>query len=197
MKTSFQSNDDYVSFTEELEKRLKKIEPRELVSDDLKRSAVMVLFMNKNNSPHILMTKRSYKVKTHKGQISFPGGGYESEDKDIIETAYRETFEEVGVPKSEINYIGKFDDYVSIYGYHISCFVGSIDYPFNYDFSSDEIDDYVEAPLDIFINLKYDKTSKYEHEGKEYTILYYYYEHQEIWGLTARIMTDFAQKICK
>jgi len=116
-----------------------------------KLSAVMMLIMEKNGEPHLLLTKRSDLVRTHKGEISLPGGKKDLIDENILETAFRETFEEVGVLREEISYLGQFDDYLSIFGYHISTFVGMINYPFEYNFCET--------------------------------------------GLTARIVTDFAQKI--
>lgn len=160
-----------------------------------KLSAVMMLIMEKNGEPHLLLTKRSDLVRTHKGEISLPGGKKDLIDENILETAFRETFEEVGVLREEISYLGQFDDYLSIFGYHISTFVGMINYPFEYNFCETEISDYIEVPLSLFENLKYDKLEYYDNGEEKFPMYYYYFNSQKIWGLTARIVTDFAQKI--
>ncbi len=190
-------NYSFEIFKAELRKRLQKWEPRSLDFEGLRRSAVKILLMEKNNEPHVLLTKRTDKVRTHKGQISFPGGGYDETDDSILNTAYRETFEEVGIPEESIEFIGQFDDYVSIFGHHVSCFVGSVPYPVEYNFSRDEIDVHIEAPLRIFAELQYDRIEKYNHDGKEFSVYYYHFQDHEIWGLTARILTDFARKVLK
>ncbi len=187
---------DFTDFKKIITSRLDDRSLRELENPGYRRSAVMMLFMNKNGQPHLLLTKRTDKVRTHKGQISLPGGGYDDEDEDILETAYRETYEEVGIGREKIELLGRFDDYVSIFGFHITCFVGTVDYPVEYNFSVDEIDDHVEAPLSLFTEEKYYKTEQYNHEGKDYTMYFYNYQGHEIWGLTARFLTDFARKVC-
>ena len=197
MKMQFQTGDDFIAFKDELRDRLKKREIRKIDISGHKPSAVKMIIMNRDNSPHVLLTKRSTKVATHKGQISFPGGVFDTEDIDIKNTAYRETFEEVGIPPDRIEYIGRFDDYISIFGHHVTCFIGAIEYPFEYNFNRDEIDDYVEAPLSIFANEEYDKVLPYTYEGKTRNVYYYYFRGYEIWGLTARILTDFGRLILK
>ncbi len=195
MKLQLSEEYTFEDFKKDLRERLEQLNPRSLDHEGLRRSAVKILLMEKDGEPHVLLTKRTEKVRTHKGQISFPGGGYDDTDESILETAYRETYEEVGIPGEMIEYIGQFDDYVSIFGHHVSCFIGSVPWPVEYIFSRDEIDDHVEAPLSIFAELKYDRIETYNHEGKDFNVYYYYYEGHEIWGLTARILTDFARKI--
>jgi 8-oxo-dGTP pyrophosphatase MutT (NUDIX family) len=195
MKMRFENEDDFRLFKEELKHRLARHSIRTMESDGYRRSAVKILIMNKENEPHVLLTKRTHKVSTHKGQISFPGGGYDEGDGEILNTALRETYEEVGIPAEAIEYIGQFDDYVSIFGHHVSCFVGAITHPFPYEFNDDEISDYVEAPLRLFVNREYERLQTYQHEGKDYTVYHYLFNGYEIWGLTARILTDFAGKI--
>lgn len=196
MNIRFETESEFVKFKEELKSRLNKRELRRIDIPGFKDAAVMILFLNRENSPHILLTKRTDKVETHKGQISFPGGTSDEGDGDIISTAYRETYEEVGIPSEKIELIGQFDDFYSMAGFHVSTFVGAIEHPFEYRFSEDEIDDYVEAPLSIFLNQEYDRVENYNRFGKDYDVYYYYYKNFEIWGLTAKILTDFASSVC-
>jgi 8-oxo-dGTP pyrophosphatase MutT (NUDIX family) len=195
MNLRFEKEGDFREFKEELGKRLDVRETRNVENPGFKRSAVKVLLLEKDGAPHVLLTKRSDKVATHKGQISFPGGGFDEKDGEIINTAFRETFEETGIRREDIEYIGRFDDYVSIFGFHVSCFVGAIAHPYEYSFNEGEIDDYVEAPLSIFVNRQYDHVDYYNHEGRDYKIYHYLYGGFEIWGLTARILTDFATEV--
>jgi 8-oxo-dGTP pyrophosphatase MutT (NUDIX family) len=158
-------------------------------------AAVMILFMFKDGEAHVLLTRRSHKVKTHKGEMSLPGGGFDDSDEDILTTGYRETEEEVGIPREKIEYLGRFDDYFSIAGFHVAALVGAIEYPFRYTFNEDEIDGYVEAPISLFLERKYDRVQYVTFKGHEYKVYHYFYRDNEIWGLTARILTDFAEEI--
>jgi len=195
MDLRFQNDRDFEDFKRELKNRLASRERRAFENDGRVRAAVMMLFMNKNNSPHVLLTKRSQKVRTHKGQVSFPGGVMDDDDGDLLRTAYRETFEEVGIPEDRIEYIGVFDDHFSITGFHVTPYVGAIPHPFDYVFNEDEIDDYLEAPLSMFTNGEYDRVERYYHGGDDYNVYYYSHEGHVIWGLTSRIMTDFSKKV--
>ncbi len=195
MKMQFAGEADFQEFKAELRKRLEAREPREVVKPEFRKSAVMMLFMNKDGMPHVLLTKRTDKVATHKGQMAFPGGGYDTDDADILQTALRETYEEVGIPAGDIDIIGQFDDFISIAGFHVVTFVGTIRHPYEYVINRDEIDDYVEVPLSLFVNMQYEKVQQVEFEGRSFNVYYYFYNGFEIWGLTARILTDFAAKI--
>jgi len=195
MNQTLQRDNSFIEFKEELKEALLKYQFRKLPHGGKRPSAVMILIKNINSTPSVLLTKRSEKVSTHKGQMSLPGGSFDSEDIEILNCAFRETEEEVGVSKDKIDFLGRFDDYVSIFGFHIATFAGVIDSETTYKISEDEIDDYIEVPLSIFINKEYYKTEIYTHEDQDYTIYFYKYKNFEIWGLTARILTDFAKKI--
>lgn len=196
MKITYKDTKEFADFKHELKDRLNKRNIKRLENPaGYRPSAVNVLLMNKKNRLHVLLTKRSDNVSAHKGEISFPGGSYDDEDGSLQKTVYRETYEEVGIPPEKIECMGRFDDYLSLYGFHVSCFIGVIPYPFSYKFNTDEIDDYVEAPMSLFLERAYDALEEYVHNNKRYDVYYYYYEGHKIWGLTARILTDFSQAI--
>ncbi len=195
MDLIFSSEGDFSRFKVYIRNRLEERQSRILHLEGFKPAAVKMLFMNKNCEPFVLLTKRSENLKNHKGQVSFPGGTFDDKDGEIICTAYRETFEEVGIPSEDIEYLGQFDDYFSIMGFHVSCFVGVIPHPYEYIINSDEIDEFFEAPLSMFVNREYDRTEVISYEGNEYQVYYYRYGGHVIWGLTARILTDFGEEI--
>jgi len=164
---------------------------------EYRKSAVMILFMEKDNSPHVILTLRTDKVSTHKGQVSFPGGGYDSSDKDFLDTALRETMEEVGIAAEEIEILGEFDEYISIMGFHVYVYAGAVNRVQKYVVCRDEIDEMLEVPFSIFYNGEYNRCEKITHGGKEFDVYFYDYGSTTIWGMTARILTDFARKVCR
>lgn len=195
MKMRFEKDEDFREFLDEVKQRLSERDVRRIERNDLRRSAVKILIMNKKEEPHVLLTVRTDKVRTHKGQISLPGGSYDETDGHILETAYRETWEETGIPREKIEYLGVFDEYISIAGFHLCCFVGAVNYPVEYNFNPDEISDYVEAPLSIFVKREFEKVETMNYQGRDFRIFYYRYNGYQIWGLTARILTEFAKKV--
>jgi len=186
---------------DEFKSRLKGIfcryTPRAVDKPEFRKSAVMMLLLNRDNQACVLLTKRTSTVSSHKGQMSFPGGGYDDEDRDLMQTALRETREEVGIAPQDIELAGRFDDFISIAGFHVVCYVGFIPHPYEYVINRDEIDDYVEVPLSLFRDERYDRVEVVEFEGNSYSVYYYSYNGFIIWGMTARILTDFARKILK
>ena len=197
MDLKFRTNEDFRAFKDILRKRLTSREIKGVHVPDFIPSAVMILFMNRDNEAHVFLTKRTNKVATHKGDVSFPGGSIDEGDEDAMAAAFRETYEEAGILSDDIEMIGRFDEYYSVSGFHVSTFVGIIDYPYQYKINTAEIETCFEAPLSIFYNKEYDRIENFESYHKDMKVYYYSYKGFTIWGLTARILTDFAEKILK
>ncbi|MFW5861885.1 MAG: NUDIX hydrolase [Spirochaetota bacterium] len=195
MNLQFSSDGDFSKFKQEISEKLGQLGVRTIVKPEFRPSAVMMLILNREGSAHILLTRRTTTVATHKGEVSFPGGSFEEGDTTLLETALRETYEEVGILPGHIEVLGEFDHFISIFGFHVSTFVGVITHPYEYLLNPGEIESIVEVPLQIFRDEKYDKCQLMEYQGNTYNVYHYMYEGYEIWGLTARILTDFARKI--
>lgn len=194
---NFTTDSDFNLFAQEIKKNLQKREKQCCVFPEYRKASVLILLVNKNNSPHVILTLRTNSVSTHKGQVSLPGGGFDNTDKDFLFTALRETHEEIGVPPKKIQILGEFDDYISLAGFEVHVYAGTTDYPLDYDLSADEIDTILEVPLSLFRNKEYTKCDKIQHKGKEVPIYYYDWQGTSIWGMTARILTDFAETFPK
>jgi 8-oxo-dGTP pyrophosphatase MutT (NUDIX family) len=188
-------NFDFTEFKNSVKSALQNRTPRQVAPNEHKEAAVLILMFEKDNSPHILVTKRSEKVATHKGQMSLPGGSLDQEDADIQETIFRETEEETGIHRSKIEIIGRFDEYLSISGFHITVFIGCTGYPVEYNFNIDEIVDHVEVPLEIFTKHEGLEFDTYAFFGGNQKIYRYMYKGNMIWGLTSIIVTEFVEKI--
>jgi 8-oxo-dGTP pyrophosphatase MutT (NUDIX family) len=197
MKMSFAVPADFEDFKEDLRGRLAARAVREIDEGSLRHASVMMLIMNKDNAPHVLLTRRTESVSSHKGQVSFPGGGIDEGDEDSLAAAYRETEEEVGIRRDRIEYLGRFDDYLSIAGFHVACHVGAVEYPYECAPNRNETESCFEAPLSMFVNAEYDRYELVNWQGRDYRVFYYHYGGYEIWGMTARILTDFGARICK
>ncbi|HOK01845.1 MAG TPA: CoA pyrophosphatase [Spirochaetota bacterium] len=197
MKLNFDSTYSFEDFKKEIINKLSSRNKRSIDFPDFRKSAVLMLFLEKNNSPHVVLTVRSDKVSTHKGQVAFPGGSHDEDDKDFLETALRETYEEIGLHQSLIEILGEYDEYISIMGFHVYVFVGALkDIP-EYNICEDEIAELIEVPFSLFYNEEYTKTERVLYDGNEYDVYYYDYNGITIWGMTARILTDFSRNVCK
>jgi 8-oxo-dGTP pyrophosphatase MutT (NUDIX family) len=117
-----------------------------------KRSAVLIPIYLKEGSYFILFTRRSELVHYHKGEISFPGGGYCEDDGTLLKTALRESYEEIGLRPEDVTVLGELDD-VATQGSHyiISPFVGSICPDYQYKLSSFETAEVIQIPISALL----------------------------------------------
>ena len=95
-----------------------------------RNSAVLVPLVEKSNGTEIILTIRSNDLPSHAGQISFPGGKVDAEDKNPVDTAYREAFEEIGLSEKHIKRLGYLDITTTGTNYMILPVVGLIDIDF-------------------------------------------------------------------
>ncbi len=169
---------------------LAALEPRNLTDGFTREAAVLMPVLEWEKEYHFLLTRRTEEVQTHKGQISFPGGMREGEE-NLLKTALRETFEEVGIEERSIETLGRFHDYLSITGYRVTTFVGFISGPVTVKPHVREVAEVLQVPIRIFLDpgrLRIEKSTRMKNEPELY---YYSYGSHEIWGLTARIIKDF------
>jgi 8-oxo-dGTP pyrophosphatase MutT (NUDIX family) len=158
-------------------------------------AAVLVPLFQKDGDCHLLFTKRSEEVKYHKGEISFPGGVVDEEDRELIHTALREAREEIGLKENDVQIIGVLDDIVTITEFIVTPIVGLFPYPYPFKVSEVEIAELIEVPLASL--LKKDCFNEREiFRGGEREIVYaYQYGKHIIWGATARILKQFLDLI--
>ena len=151
-------------------------------------SAVMVLLYRKDGQYCILLNKRSDQVEHHKGEISFPGGARDPEDRNSLETALRETEEEMGINRDDITVIGEMDEVVTRSNFLINVFTGTIEYPYPFKPSTIEIAEVLEFPVSELIDPANRRTETRWEDGGPVT--FYSYVHQEhvVFGATARIL---------
>ena len=156
-------------------------------------SAVLVPIYNKEGQCYIVFTQRTDKVKVHKGQISFPGGARQ-EGESQLETALRESQEEIDLAPADVEVLGELDDTLTVFSnYIVTPFVGIISWPHSLKADGWETDEIIEVPISVLL----DKSSREEKDevitGKPVTSYYYNYKGRVIWGATARILHQFLE----
>ncbi len=169
---------------------------REAISDSNGTPAgVLIPLFARGGKVNVLLTLRTNTVASHKGQISFPGGGFEDGDIDIRRTALRETFEEVGIEPSSVEVLGELDDVLAVSNHVVTPVVGVIPFPYRYKISTEEIEEVIEAPLEFFMDTRNCRIEQRPYRGKEVPVYFYQYGKHNVWGLTAYILREFLE-IC-
>jgi 8-oxo-dGTP pyrophosphatase MutT (NUDIX family) len=156
-------------------------------------SAVLLPIYYKEGQCYILFTRRTEKVKEHKGQISFPGGA-RLDGESLLETALRESREEISLSPADVEVLGELDDTATVTSnFIVTPFVGVIPWPHHLKADGWETDELIEAPIAALL----DKNSREDKdeviEGEPVTSYFYHYGGRVIWGATAHILHQFLE----
>jgi 8-oxo-dGTP pyrophosphatase MutT (NUDIX family) len=179
---------------DQIRQRLAEVEQRRLTTGFSREAAVLLLVFEREGQPHILLTRRTQDVRTHKGQISFPGG-MRLDGESLDRTALRETFEEVGINDTQIELLGRFHDYVSSSEYLVAPFVGFIEQAFTTEPQAREVAEILQVPFQVFTDPDKMRVERMMRSGKMLDVYFYSFAPHEIWGLTARIIKDFLEVV--
>jgi 8-oxo-dGTP pyrophosphatase MutT (NUDIX family) len=158
-------------------------------------SAVLVPLFEKNGRAYLLFIKRSLTVTHHKGQISFPGGARDASDKSLLDTALRETEEEIGVGPPAVEIIAELDDMVTPTHFTVTPFAGIIPYPYDFKIDPQETSEVIEIPLQHLLNDAHHRLGYRRFMNKTHEVHYYDYESHTVWGVTGFILNEFLRKI--
>jgi 8-oxo-dGTP pyrophosphatase MutT (NUDIX family) len=180
-------------FVEELESILEKRERERINHPSYTHAAVLIPLYKKEGNCHILFTKRTQQVKHHKGQISFPGGAFDEEDRDFRRTALREAWEEIGLNENDTRIIGALDDIVTVTQFIVTPFVGLIPYPYPFQLSKIEIEELIEVPLASLLDRHCFSEREIDDAGQKRLVYNYQYGKHAIWGATALILKQLLE----
>lgn len=166
------------------------LEPRML---ELTPAAVLLLIYDKDGAPHIVFTKRTTRVATHKGEISLPGGAYEADkDATLLHTALREACEEVGIVGEEVVVLGRLPDVpTQASNYIIAPWVATAAARPRFQPDPIEVAEVLEVPLAVLRDPATLQAEDWELEDGVRRIDFYAHGDYKIWGATARILTEF------
>ena len=159
---------------------------------DLRRAAVLVPIVRRPAGLTVLLTQRTEHLTNHAGQVSFPGGRWEESDSSPIETALRETEEEIGLTRRHVEIIGVLPDHVTASAYIVTPVVGLVMPPFDLTAESNEVADIFEVPLQFLMDgMNHQRMSFDLPDGGGRRSFYAMpYERFFIWGATAGMLRN-------
>jgi 8-oxo-dGTP pyrophosphatase MutT (NUDIX family) len=141
----------------------------------------------------VLLTQRTPHLAAHAGQISFPGGSVEPVDVDSIDTALRETTEEVGLPRDHVEIVGRLDTYVTSTGFEVAPVVGLVRAPYPMKLDPFEVAEVFEVPLAFIIDPANHQRESREFKGRMRTFFVLPYQNRYIWGATAGMLVNLSE----
>jgi 8-oxo-dGTP pyrophosphatase MutT (NUDIX family) len=148
-----------------------------------------------HEAPTILLTKRTSHLKKHAGQVSFPGGRIDPEDPNPEAAALREAWEEIGLPSSSVDVLGRLNDQVTGTGFRITPVLAALPPALTYEISPHEVESIFELPLHVVLDPAAPRRQMHEVGGqwREYWV----WPHPDhfIWGATAAILVQLAERL--
>ena len=162
--------------------------------DGARREAAVLLPLFKNATEyHMVFTKRTDTLRHHKGQVSFPGGSFDPADGDLLTTALRESYEEIGIDPGHVTILGRLDDLSTFStNFTISPFVGLIPHPYPFHPNPAEVAVIFAVPLSVLadpaVGRSYLRTRE---DGATLVDYEFHVNGHVIWGATARIIHHF------
>lgn len=159
------------------------------------RDAAVLIALTDRTEPGVILTQRPTWLRSHAGQVAFPGGKIDPEDESPVAAALREAEEELALPRSAVTILGAADVYTSGSGYHITPVVGIVPPDLPLVPNPDEVEDWFEVPLHFLldpVNLER-KHAVWQGQNRQYYDMYW--NDRRIWGVTAGIIANLARRI--
>jgi len=163
----------------------------------LRPAAVLIPIIGAGNQARIILTKRASALEHHPGQIAFPGGKMDQDDRDITATALREASEEIGLEPGNVEVLGRMQPHETVTGFDVTPVVARVLKPFDPTPEKGEVDEVFEVPIGHLLTPENYHIQARRWQGKlrsYYTVPYgpYY-----IWGATARILRSLADTVAR
>ncbi|NVK25482.1 MAG: CoA pyrophosphatase [Gammaproteobacteria bacterium] len=157
-------------------------------NDESKSAAVLVPIIEHGDQLNVLFTTRAKHLRHHPGQVSFPGGKYEDDDKDLITTAIRESHEEIGLNPKNVQPLGWLPSLHTISNFTVYPLVSLINNQSEYVINKDEVDDVFTAPLNYFLERQKHFTVHPTLNNVNHKVHFMPFQERLIWGATAAIL---------
>ncbi len=160
----------------------------------LRDAAVLIAFTDRPD-PGVILTQRPQWLRSHAGQVAFPGGKIDPGDRDAVDAALREAEEEIGLSRRDVMVAGMTEPYRSGSGYIITPVLGVIPPDLAFDPNPDEVEEWFEVPLDTL----FDPDNYQRHHANWQGQDRHYYDMdwrgKRIWGVTAGIIINLARRM--
>ncbi len=164
-------------------------------ASSLTPAAVLVPLVPRSGGWQVLLTLRTADLRTHGGQVSFPGGRIEAHDADPVAAAIREAQEEIGLAPGWIEPLGYLDPFDTISSYHVLPVVARVSPDYRLRLDPREVADAFEVPLDYLMDANNIRIVSREFAGRERRYHEYQYARQRIWGATAAMLVNLRERL--
>ena len=190
-----------MSLVERITSALSDEPPGDLLPGDLieghegeHHEAAVLVAITDRPAPGLILTQRREHLRTHAGQVAFPGGRID-DGEDAVTAALREAREELGINPALVRLLGQADPYCTVTGYWVTPVLGVIPPDLELTPNPDEVSDWFEAPLDFVLDPINQRQMTAEYRGR---LRHYYqidWQGRNIWGATAAMLVNLTRRL--
>ena len=157
--------------------------------------AAVLVAITRRAEPGVLLTVRREHLRTHAGQVAFPGGRVDAEDADVAAAALREAEEEIGLPRSAVTLWGEADPYRTVTGYRVVPVLGEVEPDLPLLPHEHEVADLFEAPLAFLLDPANQRRMSAEFRGARRHYFEIAWNGRRIWGATAAMLVNLTRRL--
>lgn len=161
----------------------------------LRDAAVLIPVVDHGSEASVILTKRPDTMRSHSGQVAFPGGGIDATDPTPEFAALRETEEEIGIPPRDIEVLGRMPDYITGSGYRIAPVLGIVRPDYQLVVNQVEVEAVFEVPLSFLMDPANHKMDSRIWQDKERFFYTMPFGERYIWGVTAGIIRTLYERL--
>lgn len=170
--------------------------PGDLVEglDEDPRQAAVLLAITDRPKPGLILTVRREHLRTHAGQVAFPGGRID-EGEDATAAALREAYEELALNPALVRLLGTADPYCTVTGYWVTPVIGVVPPDLDLSPNPEEVADWFEAPLDFVLDPANQRRMTADYRGRTRHYYRIDWDGRHIWGATAAMLVNLARRL--
>lgn len=159
------------------------------------RQAAVLIAVTDRAEPGVLLTQRTGDLRTHAGQVAFPGGSIDPTDDGATGAALREAWEEIALPPERAEVVATLDRYHTVTGFEVTPVLAVVPPDLPLIPAPLEVDAIFEVPLAFLLDAANHKRGSRWFEGRERHYYEFFFADRRIWGATAAMIVNLAQRL--
>ena len=156
--------------------------------------AAVLIGITDRQEPGVILTVRREHMRTHAGQIAFPGGRLDPGESET-DAALREAWEEIGLDPAEVDVAGTIDPYRTVTGFVVTPVIGVVTPDLPLQPHEHEVADWFEAPLSFLLDLGNQQRKSALFQGQTRHYYEIVWNGRRIWGATAAVIVNLSRKL--